>query len=107
MLFTGYENTVLELKGGHFRYWFASDVRFGDEPQYPLSGDYEIAGDSITLKHPKIHDVRWTFRTLDGVPTLWRVAALALYDEKKVLDRYGILCLTDKPAEDAWVHCGR
>ena len=104
MLAMGYSSTVLELKDGRFRYWFETDVVSGKEPQYPLAGEYVVTGDTITLKHDQIHDAIWTFRTVKDTLTLWRAAAVSYYNDKKRFDPYGILRLTDEPAEKAWEH---
>ena len=104
MLATGFSATVLELKDGRFRYWFETDAVSGKEPQYPLSGEYALAGDTITFKHEQIHDTQWTFRTFKGVITLWRAAAVTYYKEQKAIDPNGILRITDMSAEEAWKH---
>lgn len=111
--YTGYMTTVLELKDGRFRYWFESDAKMMEEPAYPLTGEYSVSGDTITLKHEKVGQKQWAFRTLDGVVTLWRPDAIA---QNKVtqatleyLKRFGggsILILTGKPADELWKHRG-
>lgn len=113
----GYHSTVLELKDGKFRYWFSSDVKIaGDETKYPLEGSYTTDGDTITLKHEKIHppQVEWTARKVDGVLTFWRSDALKIQAEGK-LELYSlgkanflrigsgsVIVPTTKTAEEAW-----
>jgi len=97
-----FSSTVLELKDGRFRYWFVSDVKLGREPEYPLSGDYVFEGNTVVLKERRIYDRVWTFRSLNGALTLWRPAAIDLYDRKQQLDPWGILRITTKTAEEAW-----
>src|SRR5438128_2088562 len=63
--YTGYMTTVLELKKGHYRYWFESDVKSPKEPAYPLTGEYSILGGTITLKGPGLSQPTWTFQSLD------------------------------------------
>src|SRR3954469_19213374 len=45
-----FQTTIVELKEGRFRYWFRSDVKFGKEPAYPLSGTYTRNGGSISFE---------------------------------------------------------
>lgn len=73
---TGYMKTVIELKDGHFRYWFESDMKDSDPPVYPLTGTYSVDGNSIKLEHAQVGQKEWTFRTVNGVVTLWRPDAL-------------------------------
>lgn len=109
--YTGYMTTVLELKDGHFRYWFESDVKLPKEPQYPLTGKYSVSGDTISLKNDQVSQKQWTFRTFDGILTLSRPDAMDDSKPDKIdlkhLKSYGtgsILILTDKPAEEIWKH---
>ena len=109
---TGYMTTVLELKDGHFRYWFNSDAKLPQEPNYPLVGEYTISGNTITLKHEQVSQKQWTFRTVNGFITLWRPDAMDYKPDTKFdithLKNVGagsILTLTEKKAEEAWYHC--
>lgn len=38
----GFSETILELRDGRFRYWFYSDARSSDDPEYPVAGTYQI-----------------------------------------------------------------
>ena len=98
----GYSMTVLELKDRHFRYWFRSDVKSGKEPQYPLTGEYSVGGDSITLQHDQIFEKQWTFKGMRGHITLWRPEALDYYNQKKGFDSYGILRCVEASADEVW-----
>jgi len=112
--YTGYMTTVLELKKGHYRYWFESDLKLPKEPAYPLTGEYSVNGDTITLKGPGLSQPTWTFQLLDGSPTLWRPDALNGFQKLSPtsvaqIKKYGggsILVLSDKPAEELWKHRG-
>lgn len=112
--YTGYMTTVLELKDGHFRYWFESDAKLLEEPNYPLAGEYSISGDTITLKHDQVFQKQWTFKSVNNIVTLWRPDAIDGYKSDKGLDfkhlkSYGtgsILVGTDKTAEALWKHRG-
>jgi hypothetical protein len=112
--YTGYMTTVLELKDGRFRYWFESDVKRPTESQYPLTGEYSVTGSTITLKHTEVSQPQWMFRTVNGLPTLWRPDAIESFSKDGKLDmtfleRFGcgsILILTDKSSEKVWEQRG-
>ncbi|MFT3990160.1 MAG: hypothetical protein QM680_02000 [Luteolibacter sp.] len=108
---TGVMSTVLELKNGKFRYWFESDSKDPDEPNYPLSGNFTVTGDTITLQHPAIFPPqnRWHFRTFENIPSLWREDALNFtFPTAADMTRFkqagagSVLILTSKTAEKAW-----
>jgi len=112
--YTGYMTTVLELKKGHYRYWFESDLKLPKEPTYPLAGEYSSTEGTITLKGPGISQPTWTFQSLDGTPTLWRPDALNGFQKLSPPDvvrikKFGggsILVLSDKSAAELWKHRG-
>jgi hypothetical protein len=87
----GFSGENLELKDGKFRYWFYSDAKTGDEPEYPLSGSYTVDGSTLTLDNPKIHSPKRTFATVNGVRVLWRKDGLELWEKDKRLHPYAIL----------------
>ena len=110
---TGFETTVLELRDGHFRYWFASDAKSPVDPVYPLSGDFTVAGDIITLIHPQVYRPKWAFRLVDGLATLWMPEALQEYRsdrhflKPRRLRQQGlgsVLVASRKSAEEIWSH---
>lgn len=116
----GMHSIVLELKNDQFRYWFSSDrlPAKGEEIDYPLEGSFTAEGDKIVLQHKKFIPLEsnWTFKTLDGVVTMWRSDAIKhlaekdgkfdpYYSGKENFFRTGggsILVPTDKTAEEAW-----
>lgn len=103
----GYSRTVLELNEGKFRYWFSTDVSTGDpEPEYPLSGEYSVNSNRITLYSDQISSYakQWTFRKIRGNITLWRNVAIDLYENDKRFDGYGIMGKTPREAEDVWLN---
>ncbi|WP_338288863.1 hypothetical protein [Luteolibacter sp. LG18] len=116
LTYTGYETTVLELKGGKFRYWFESDMKGQDDPAYPLTGTYTVQGNVVTLANDKIYQPArtWTVLTVNGTPSLWRSDAAKLKDTFVISDlayfrRYGqgsILVPAKQGAEDTWKHRG-
>lgn len=113
----GWHSIVLELKDGKFRYWFSSDAK-GEDVAYPLEGSYTTSEDKIVLKHHRFIPLEsnWTFRSIDGVVTLWRSDAMQLAASKeRKLDLYlsgkgnffrtgggSILVPSKASAEEAW-----
>jgi len=109
-------STVLELKDKRFRYWFTSDRIPLEKIDYPLEGDFTTVGDSIVLEYRNVTQLQsnWTFRTVEGVVTLWRPDALDMLEEGRLdLNRVGkktsfltgsgsILVPSKKTAEEAW-----
>jgi len=92
---SGFSGTVLELKGGHFRYWFYSDVSLPDSPKFPLTGKYDQQGDKLILDNAQVNQSEWFLETVNGIPVLWRDDGLRHWrDEKKIYD-YGVLIKTE------------
>jgi len=87
----GYSGEVVELKDGKFRYWFTSDVSTGREPEYPLSGEYRVSGDTLTLVHDQIHRKDRTIAVVNGVDVLWRDDGLKLWKKEQRIHPYAIL----------------
>jgi hypothetical protein len=101
----GLSKLVLELKEGHYRYWFSTDARSVPEPTYPMTGKYSAHGATIQLLnhgHTNLEDV-WTFRKIDGTSTLWRPNAIRAWHEHRGFDGYGILYPTHVRAEEIWL----
>src|SRR5262249_3350133 len=59
---TCYQFEVIELRGGHFRYWIYADVPSTKE--YPLVGDYFIEGNTLRLQHDDLTTRKFTFETI-------------------------------------------
>lgn len=79
---------MLELKDGHFRYWVRHAMVPFNSPKLPLTGEYTIEKDTITLHTDQINPgdyeaspVVWTFKSLDGVLTLWPADRVKVYRE--------------------------
>jgi len=87
----GYSGEVVELKDGKFRYWFYSDVVTDHEPQYPLSGNYRISGDTLMLVHDQIPREERTIAVVNGVDVLWRDDGLKLWEKERRIHPYAIL----------------
>jgi hypothetical protein len=101
----GLSKLVLELKEGHYQYWFYSDARTIPEPRYPMTGKYLARGATVQLLH---HDETplenlWTFRKIDGTTTLWRPSAIKAWHEQRGFDFYGVLYPTNQTAEEVWL----
>jgi hypothetical protein len=88
---SGFSGTVLELKGGRFRYWFYSDVRGPDEPKYPLTGPYAVRDGTLFLSHKYIGQQEWAPDGVNGVRVLWRPDGLRLWREKRQVYDYAVL----------------
>ena len=110
---TGFETTVIELKQGRFRYWFASDDKGSEEPAYPLSGTFTTSGNTITLKHPQVYRSEWVSQIVEDAFTLWLPEGIKAYrKDKSFLDLArlrqqglgAVLVLTHKSAEEIWKH---
>jgi len=83
----GFQWETLELKEGHFRYWFASDMIVRKPPKYPLEGHYEFKDDQLVLSDGK----RYTVREINGSKTLWKPLAVAYWERHQIIHAYGIL----------------
>ena len=110
------QTTILELKGGQFRYWFRSDMKFGKEPAYPLTGTYTNEGSGrisferkVTTSGFRVNDKliekdffqteRWEFMRHQGQVTLWTSNSLASWKEKHP---HPVLFPTNRKPEDIW-----
>ncbi|MEO8207307.1 MAG: hypothetical protein ABI615_14090 [Chthoniobacterales bacterium] len=110
---TGYIETVLELKGGRYRYWNKSFTNKGAGSTQ--TGVYTIKGDTITLS-TDVFERHWTFRTVNGVLTLWWSKAISTFERNTAMEedmqnnfssfkKHGaafILVATDESAEHIW-----
>jgi len=50
-LHNGYQSETLELRDGHFRYWFWSDIGGGSASR-PIEGAYSVDGTIVSLSIP-------------------------------------------------------
>ncbi len=96
-----YQETILELKSGSFRYWNASDVKMANEPEYPVIGKYISGENSIKLVSTVIspYHINWTFKKINNTITIWTDFANETYLKGNELHSYGILRQTNKTAE--------
>ena len=111
--YAGYMTYVIEIRKGRFRYWFESDAKGLTEPTYPLEGKYSIDGDTITLHHKDLIPLTsiWKFRSVNGIPTLWRRDAIEQHENEPLdlsvehLRRWGsgsVLAWATKSGEVMW-----
>lgn len=117
----GYQTSILELKAGHFRYWFSSDMKMpGDITRFPHQGAYATNGGEVTIvvtnsylglslngttntnQHRLLRTNRWTFMQYNDQPTLWRPEVLKNWDGQKRSLSYGVLFPTEKKPEEIW-----
>jgi hypothetical protein len=74
-----YNKEIVELRNGHFRYWFSSDMKTNLDPTYPLSGPYDYKDGVLVLHHEQIYQSKFRFRAFKGVATLWNDIALSYW----------------------------
>jgi len=111
-----YQTTIVELKDGHFRYWFRSDLKSpGEEPHYPLTGEYKEEGGIITIvvstgswkispsQPPRDFQKteKWQVMKYDGQVLLWPVM---LRGVPVVAGRppHNVLLRTTRTPEEIW-----
>ncbi len=97
---SGFSGTILELKAGKFRYWFYSDVRLGDEPEYPLTGQYDFQNGKVILNNPDVNQRKWNVDVLNGTPVLWRDDALKIWKQEQKIYDYGVLIWTENKIQE-------
>jgi len=101
----GYQNETLELKHGHFRYWFSSDAVVLDEhgraigSDMPLRGTYRVDGHKVTFSNPEVQD-RYT-DVVNGVPVLWRLESKRIWEQEHKIYDYGVLIGVAASGRDA------
>jgi hypothetical protein len=96
----GYQSETLELRGGHFRYWFKTDygAQSGD---LPLEGAYSIEGSTLTLHRDDIHlGNQRIFQSLKGIDILWQPDALKLWRREGKINTYGVLVRLPHPPDN-------
>lgn len=115
----GYGKTILELKGGQFRYWYDSDAPLpGEITKYPLTGAYATNGGEVTIVVTKTcswdgidertnlshfpRTNRWTFVQYKGQPTLWHSDVWKNWETMKTSTPGGVLFPSEKKPEDLW-----
>ena len=109
------QSTILELKKDHYRYWFSSDRKSSDEPQYPVDGLYTAKAGTITMDiqigshqdsdskevSPIYLTYQWKTMKYDGQITLWPQEDLESASERPI--PHNVLVHTKRSAEEIWV----
>jgi hypothetical protein len=99
-LHNGYQSETLELRDGHFRYWFWTDygATSGDRP---LEGAYSVEGSTLTLHGDHIHlGNQRIFHPIKGMAALWRPEAFELWLSKGTINTYGVIVRVPQPPDD-------
>jgi hypothetical protein len=104
-LHNGYQSETLELRDGHFRYWFWTDygAQSGD---LPLEGTYSVAGSTLTLHRDDIHlGNQRIFHPIKGVDALWQPQALELWLTSGRINAYGVIARVPHPPDNLSNRC--
>jgi hypothetical protein len=102
----GYQSETLELRDGHFRYWFWTDAGPAKSRDLPLKGAYSVAGDTLTLHRDDILlGNQRIFQSVKGIDILWRPKALELWRSKGMFDSYGVIVRMSHPPDDLSNQC--
>jgi hypothetical protein len=108
----GYQDERLELRNGHFRYWFHGDSVVVDEhgrplgPRYPLRGTFKVDGRRITFRtenDPKYNenvDDKY-FDTVNGHSVLWTLSSKRMWERQHKIYDYGVLIRVADRGSDA------
>jgi hypothetical protein len=93
----GYSGTILELKGGRYRYQFWTDVDPAvNNVKTPLEGPYEIKAGRVILDNKEILQMQreWTPDVVQGIRVLWRDDGLQRWRKEKRVHPYAVLLHT-------------
>jgi hypothetical protein len=64
---SGFMGLALEINDDRYRYWFYSDVRLEDEPEYPIEGRFSIDHGILVLdSNHRLYDTEWLLVTHEG-----------------------------------------
>ncbi len=100
---SGFSGETMELSHGRFRYWFYSDVVSGKEPNYPLTGTYEVHSNAVVLLHRGIYATNRTIMAIQGHTVLWREDGLELWRKERRIHPYAILIRVPRESvDDPW-----
>ncbi len=99
-LHNGYQSETLELRNGHFRYWFWTDAG-ARRGHLPLEGTYSVNGSTLILNRDDIllgnHRI---FHPLKGMDAFWRPEAFELWLSKGTINTYGVIVRLPHPPDD-------
>ena len=96
----GYQSETLELRDGHFRYWFWTDcgAKSGD---LPLEGRYSVEGSTLTLHRDDILlGNQIIFHPIKDMDALWRPYALERWLSKEEISTYGVIVRMPHPPDN-------
>ena len=91
----GYQHERLELRNGHFHYWFSSDVVVfveGHEvspTKSPIRGTFRVEGHKILFSDHQV-DERY-IDTVNGHAVLWRSDGNSIWERQHKIYDYGVL----------------
>lgn len=73
----GYMGLSFEFRNGEFKYWFYSDVKSDNEPEYPITGTYKIEHGVLRLGAKEhVYATAWILITYDGKKGLFPLCGL-------------------------------
>lgn len=74
-------DTILELKGNRFRFWFSGDRI--NTMVYPVEGDFSTRNEVVILETDQLHVRRYVFCTVKGVIGLWTEEGLRQWETRE------------------------
>ena len=97
---------VLELRNGKFRYWMYSDAHMQGtkESEYPISGNYSVTGDILTLENKNVTTNIRTRDFINDTAILWRDDGLKHWKEKGEYYPYAVLIRVGDGPYDPEIH---
>jgi len=103
-LHNGYQSETLELRNGHFRYWFWLDVGGGSRGK-PIEGTYSVAGTRVTLNANIPLGNQRVFHPFKGLNALWQPQSLEAWLGKHSFSSYGVIIRVPHPPKDLSDSC--
>jgi len=103
-LHNGYQSETLELRDGHFRYWFWSDAGGGSGSR-PIEGTYSVDGTIVTLDANIRLSNQRVFHIFKGLDALWQPQALEAWLTKHSFSSYGVIVRVPHPPKDLSDSC--
>ncbi len=99
-LHNGYQSETLELRNGHFRYWFWTDAGVWGG-HLPLEGTYSVIDSTLILNRDDILlGNQRIFHPIKGMDAVWRPEAFELWLSKGTINTYGVIVRVPHPPDD-------